>query len=219
MTIMYQLRSVFVASLLILAVPTIVSTASASIVLSPSDSKTIVLHEAYYLNHFLISQAVQGMPTVQTEDWTKKDAKLPWNQIVLDKSFSNEEQVIFTKSSKYKQEFFSGRKERVRARWTHKNVELFVMNGNNCGIFGCLSSDRYGLPKQIKATVDGQDYFLNTVQQDTYELTPEFKQAIYKASGQFIITVDKKVKFSIQEEAVSALKQLFATQPVSPGIN
>jgi hypothetical protein len=210
---MYQLRSIIVASLLLVTVPAIASTASSNFISSQERGSAIALSQKHLTDHFLVSQAKQEMPIVQTEDWTGKDVELPWNQLALHKTSSGEEKVVFTKSSKFKLGWISSRKERIRTRWTQKNIELFITNGQNCGVFGCLSSDGYGLPKRINVTVNGQDYFLNTVQQNTYELTPELKQAIDRTSGRFTFTIDKRINFEIQEEAVPALKRLFTIEP------
>lgn len=161
----------------------------------------------------LVSLDTSGMPIVQTEDWTTKDIKLPWNQVALDKSFGTEELVVFTKSYKFKLGFVSNRKERVHARWTQSSVEIFIMRGRDCGlVFGCESATSYALPKRLKVTVGGQDYFLKTVEQNTYELTPELKQAITQTSGRLTFKVDERVNFEVQEDALPGLKQLFALQ-------
>lgn len=70
-------------------------------------------------------------------------------------------------------------------------------------------------PKRIKITSGGQDYFLKTVEQNTYELTPELKQAINQTSGRLIFKVDERVNFEIQEEAIPGLKNLFTMQPIA----
>jgi hypothetical protein len=161
----------------------------------------------------LLSLEPSEKPIVQTEDWTTKDIKLPWNQVALDKSFGAEELVVFTKSFKFKLGFASNRKERVHARWTQKSVELAIMRGRDCGLlFGCESATSYGLPKRIKVTVDGQDFFLKTIEQNTYELTSEFKQAIEQTSGRLAFKVDERVNFEVQEEALPGLKQLLTRQ-------
>lgn len=163
------------------------------------------------------AQPAGTVPTVQTEDWTTKDIKLPWNQVAVDKSFGQAELVVFTKSFKYKVGWFSNRKERVHARWTTNNVEIFVMRGRDCDLLlGCESGTNYALPKRIKITVGQQDYFLKSIEQNTYALTPEFKQAVSQTNNRLTFKIDERVNFEIQEEALPGLKNLFATQPTSP---
>jgi hypothetical protein len=209
---MHLLRFVTLASLIGLAVPTAIATHPSSAALSPLRSNSYVIKmQQPKVFRILLSLEPSDKPIVQTEDWTTKDVKLPWNQVALDKSFGAEELVVFTKSFKFKLGFVSNRKERVHARWTQKSVEVFIMRGRDCGIvFGCESSTSYGLPKRIKVTVGGQDFFLKTIEQNTYELTPEFKQALQQTSGRFTFKVDERVNFEIQEEAIPGLKQLFA---------
>lgn len=183
---------------------------------SLGDRPAITLPQHNKAQNILVSLEPSGLPIVQTEDWTTKDIKLPWNQVALDKSFGAEDLVVFTKSYKFKMGFVSNRKERVHARWTQKNVEIFIMRGRDCGlVFGCESATSYGLPKRIKITSGGQDYFLKTVEQNTYELTPELKQAINQTSGRLIFKVDERVNFEIQEDAIPGLKNLFATPPIA----
>ncbi|MCG9890097.1 MAG: hypothetical protein MH252_03335 [Thermosynechococcaceae cyanobacterium MS004] len=167
----------------------------------------------------LLSLEPSVQPIVQTEDWTTKDIKLPWNQVALDKSFGAEELVVFTKSFKFKLGFASNRKERVHARWTQKSVELAIMRGRDCGLlFGCESATSYGLPKRIKVTVGAQDFFLKAIEQNTYELTPELIQAILQTSGRLNFKVDERVNFEIQEEALPGLKQLLTLEGSSPSL-
>jgi hypothetical protein len=93
-------------------------------------------------------------------------------------------------------------------------AEIFVLRGSNCSaVFGCESGDAYGLPKQITATINGKEYILQTVDQNTYGLTPEFKQAISQTSAPPAFKIDKKINFEVKEEALPALKQLFTIQP------
>jgi hypothetical protein len=167
---------------------------------------------------FYISADPTGtVPTVQTEDWTTKDIKLPWNQVAVDKSFGQSELVVFTKSFKFKVGLISNRKERIHARWTTSNVEIFVMRGRDCGLLlGCESGTNYALPKRIKITVGQQDYFLKSIEQNTYALTPEFKQAASQTTGRLTFKIDERVNFEIQEEALPGLKNLFAIQPAPP---
>ncbi len=180
------------------------------------NSPAITLPQHNKAQNILVSLEPSGLPIVQTEDWTTKDINLPWNQVALDKSFGAEDLVVFTKSYKFKMGFVSNRKERVHARWTQKTVEIFIMRGRDCGlVFGCESATSYGLPKRIKITSGGQDYFLKTVEQNTYELTPELKQAINQTSGRLIFKVDERVNFEIQEEAIPGLKNLFTMQPIA----
>ncbi len=213
--IMNQLRLVTLAGLVWVTVPAMATAASLPLTLGFSlqrDDQVIEVQQ-YHPSKTLLSLEPAERPVVQTEDWTTKDIKLPWNQVALDKSFGAEELVVFTKSFKFKVGFASNRKERVHARWTQKGVELAVMRGRDCGLlFGCESATSYGLPKRIKVTVSGQDFFLKTVEQNTYELTPEFKQALLQTSGRLNFKVDERVNFEIQEEALPGLKQLLALQ-------
>jgi hypothetical protein len=165
---------------------------------------------------FRVSADPSGtVPTVQTEDWTTKDIKLPWNQVAVDKSFGQSELVVFTKSFKFKVGWISNRKERIHARWTTSNVEIFVMRGRDCGLLlGCESGTNYALPKRIKIAVGQQDYFLKSIEQNTYALTPEFKQAVSQTANRLMFKIDERVNFEIQEEALPGLKNLFASQPV-----
>jgi hypothetical protein len=163
------------------------------------------------------AQPTGTIPTVQTEDWTTKDIKLPWNQVAVDKSFGQAELVVFTKSFKYKVGWFSNRKERVHARWTNNDVEIFVMRGRDCDLLlGCESGTNYALPKRIKITVGQQDYFLKSIEQNTYALTPEFKQVVSQTNNRLTFKIDERVNFEIQEEALPGLKNLFAIQPTPP---
>jgi hypothetical protein len=211
---MHQFRSVALVSFVLAALPTtaIAVTHPFTSSLTSSQSDEYVIREPQHNpSRMLLSLEPSERPIVQTQDWTTKDIKLPWNQVALDKSFGAEELVVFTKSFKFKLGFASNRKERVHARWTQKSVELFIVRGRDCGIvFGCESSTSYGLPKRIKVTIAGQDFFLKTIEQNTYELTPEFKQALQQAAGRLTFTVDERVNFEIQEEALPGLKQLFA---------
>jgi hypothetical protein len=159
----------------------------------------------------LISLEPSNLTVVSIEDWTSKDAKPPWNQVVLHKTSPAEERVVFTKSYKFKVGWLSNRKERIHARWTQNNVEIFIMAGFNCSpIFGCADGVSYGLPKQIKVTVADKEYALRAVEQGTYALTPELKQAIAQTSAPLNFRVDERIKFEVKEEAFPALKQLFA---------
>lgn len=212
---MNQLRLVTLASLVWFTVPVMAIAASLPLSLGaplPRNDRAVEVPQRT-LFKTLLSLESSAKPIVQTEDWTTKDIKLPWNQVALDKSFGAEELVVFTKSFKFKLGFASNRKERVHARWTQKSVELAIMRGRDCGLlFGCESATSYGLPKRIKVTVGGQDFFLKTVEQNTYELTPEFKQAILQTSGRLDFKVDERVNFEIQEEALPGLKQLLALE-------
>lgn len=161
----------------------------------------------------LISLEPSNLPVVPIEDWRVKDAKLPWNQLALHKTPNGEERVVFTKSYKFKTGWLSGRKERIHVRWTQNNVELSIMAGFGCSwVFGCESGISYSPPKQIKVTVSSKDYFLTTVDQNTYGLTPELKQAIAQTSAPLNFRVDERIKFEVKEEAIPALKQLLTFQ-------
>jgi hypothetical protein len=164
----------------------------------------------------LISLEPSNLPVVPIEDWRVKDAKLPWNQLVLHKTPNAEERVVFTKSYKFKVGWVAGRKERIHARWTQNNVELSIMAGFGCSwVFGCDTRVNYAPPKQIKVTVSNKDYFLTTVDQNTYGLTPELKQVITQTSTPLNFRVDERIKFEVKEEAIPALKQLFTPQETS----
>jgi hypothetical protein len=159
----------------------------------------------------LISLEPSNLTVVPIEDWRVKDAKIPWNQLVLHKTPNAEERVVFTKSYKFKTGWVSGRKERIHSRWTQNNVEISIMAGFGCSwVFGCETGISYALPKQIKVTVADKEYALSTVDQGTYALTPELKQAIAQTSAPLNFRVDERIKFEVKEEAFSALKQLFA---------
>lgn len=212
---MYQLRSVIVASFLLVAAPAIANPSS-NIISSQGGGSAIALPQRHLANHFLLSQSNPSMPIVQEQDWTKKDVKLPWNQLALHKSLGSEEPVVFTKSYKFKVGFFSNSKERVHVRWTQNRAEIAIMFGSNCSpIFGCADGNSYGLPKQITVTISGREYFLSTVDQNTYGLTPEFKQAIAQATDPLVVKIDKKIHFEVKKEAFPAFKQLFAMQPAN----
>jgi hypothetical protein len=220
---MHPFRSVVIASFVFggvsataIALPSHAASPFNSPLGNRGDRLAIALPQSNKAQNMLVSLEPSGLPIVQTEDWTTKDINLPWNQVALDKSFGAEDLVVFTKSYKFKMGFVSNRKERVHARWTQKTVEIFIMRGRDCGlVFGCESATSYGLPKRIKISSGGQDYFLKTVEQNTYELTPDLKQAINQTSGRLIFKVDERVNFEIQEEAIPGLKNLFAMPPIA----
>lgn len=206
---------ILMSSILLNIVPATASPISQSSTLFKNDRTSITTSQTP-LNSFKISQVPQDTPIVQIKDWTIKDAKLPWNQLALDKSSGAGEPVVFTKSYKFKVGFFSNHKERIHARWTQNKVEIAVMYGSTCSpIFGCADSASYALPKQIAVTINGRDYFLNRVDQNTYGLEPELKQTISQTSGKLAFKLSEKLKFEVKEEAVPALKRLFAMQSVS----
>lgn len=208
---MLQLYSLVITSVFLAALPVSASPSSPSSGSFKEDGLAIASPRPTPTNHFFISQTTQQMPTVQNEDWTKKDVKLPWDRVALDKSSGAGEPVVFTKSYKFKVGFISSRKERVHVRWTQDKAEIYILYGSNCSaIFGCESGASYGLPKQITVTVNRRDYFLSTIDQNTYGLTPELKQAIAQTTGRFSFKIDKKINFEIKEEGVAAIKQLFA---------
>jgi hypothetical protein len=210
---MNQLRVVTLASLMSIAVP-LNAIALPSSQIHPlhqeSQNREFLRHHALKT---LISIEPSNLTVVPIEDWRVKDAKLPWNQLVLHKNPNAEERVVFTKSYKFKVGWVAGRKERIHARWTQNNVELSIMAGFGCSwVFGCEAGVNYAPPKQIKVTVSNKDYFLTTVDQNTYGLTPELKQAITQASAPLNFRVDERIKFQVKEEAIPALKQLFSPQ-------
>jgi hypothetical protein len=212
---MYQLRSVIVASLILVAVPAIAHPSS-NIMSLQKVEEAISLPQKHFISHFLLSQSNQNLPIIQEQDWTKKDVKLPWNQLALDKFSGVEEPVVFTKSYKFKVGFFTNSKERVHVRWTQNRAEISIMSGSVCSaIFGCAASANYGLPKQISITISGQEYLLRTVDQNTYGLTPELKQAITQATEPLAVKIDKKIHFEIKKEAIPVLKQLFIIEPAN----
>jgi hypothetical protein len=159
-----------------------------------------------------VTKNSDGITIIKAEDWTLKDINLPWNQVVLDQSWSENNYVVFTKSFKFKVGFLEPhKKERIHARWTQNQVEIFVMRGRSCGLVGgCLSSDSYLLPKRIRLTVEGQNYFLVSSQANTYEVTTELKNILANIKTETTINVrlDERINFELKLDAVKALSQL-----------
>jgi hypothetical protein len=158
-----------------------------------------------------ITRTVDGIAVVNVEDWGKKDIKLPWDQVVLDQSFGSNEYVVFSKAFKFKVGWVSNRKERIHVRWTQNQVELFVFRGLNCSLlFGCETGTSYLLPKRIKISLDSQDYFLKSVDANTYALTPEFKTALVNNNSVTAasIRLDERINFELEAPTRTALHQL-----------
>jgi hypothetical protein len=212
---MNRLSLVVLASLVSIAVPFNAIAIPSSPMYLQQENQNSQLLQRHSLNT-LISLEPSNLPVITIEDWTVKDAKLSWNQLALHKTATKEELVVFTKSYKFKVGWFSGRKERIHSRWTQNNVEIAIMAGYNCSaLFGCADGMSYGLPKQIKAVVGDKEFLLSTVAQGSYGLTPELKQAIAQTSTPLNFRVDERIKFQVKEEAIPALKQLFALQEPS----